>query len=135
MSRNSKKKPTGNYPIGYAKPPAHGRWKPGQSGNPKGRPALSGDPAENAHKLFNEQIVVPLNGKPTRMTVGEAFVRQMMKAALAGNPTAIRQVLRLYEKIEEHKKTGGWTIIDARPILEENPPGHLGSFVNGVRVD
>ena len=26
------------YEVGYKKPPEHSRWKPGQSGNPKGRP-------------------------------------------------------------------------------------------------
>lgn len=26
-----------DYTVGYGKPPKHSRWKPGQSGNPKGR--------------------------------------------------------------------------------------------------
>jgi len=26
------------YDVGYGKPPAHSRFKPGQSGNPRGRP-------------------------------------------------------------------------------------------------
>lgn len=25
------------YKVGYGKPPKHTQWKPGQSGNPKGR--------------------------------------------------------------------------------------------------
>ena len=135
MNKVSKRKPTGNYPSGYAKPPEHSRWKPGQSGNPKGRPALSGDPSENAHKLFNEIIVAPLNGRPTRMTVGEAFVRQMMKAALAGNPTAIRQVLRLNEKHLERTEVEGDTEIHATLILEDDPPGQHARYLNGVRVE
>ena len=28
----------GEYKVGYAKPPREHRWKPGQSGNPEGRP-------------------------------------------------------------------------------------------------
>lgn len=27
-----------NYRVGYGSPPREGRWKPGQSGNPGGRP-------------------------------------------------------------------------------------------------
>jgi len=27
-----------DYEVGYGKPPKHGQFKPGQSGNPKGRP-------------------------------------------------------------------------------------------------
>ncbi len=123
MPKNLNTNAVGDYATGYGRPPVHSRWKPGQSGNPKGRPALSGDPAENAHKLFNEQIVVPLHGKPTRMTVGEAFVRQMMKAALAGNPTAIRQVLRLNEKHLERTKSEIQIEYDIELILEDDPPG------------
>ncbi len=29
---------TGGYDVGYRKPPKHTRFKPGQSGNPRGRP-------------------------------------------------------------------------------------------------
>ena len=29
---------TRDYEVGYAKPPQEGRFKPGRSGNPKGRP-------------------------------------------------------------------------------------------------
>ena len=30
----------GDYEVGYGKPPKHSRFKPGQSGNPKGRPRV-----------------------------------------------------------------------------------------------
>ena len=40
----SKKK----FDVGYGKPPKHSRFKPGQSGNPKGRPRSS------KHKLNDE---------------------------------------------------------------------------------
>ncbi len=30
-----KTKPTGDYEVGYGRPPAHTRFKPGQSGNPR----------------------------------------------------------------------------------------------------
>ena len=31
----------GMYQVGYCRPPLHSRFKPGQSGNPKGRPRQS----------------------------------------------------------------------------------------------
>jgi Family of unknown function (DUF5681) len=30
--------PAASYEVGYGRPPRHSRFKPGQSGNPKGRP-------------------------------------------------------------------------------------------------
>ena len=32
-----KRRPTGDYEVGYAKPPASTRWPKGVSGNPKGK--------------------------------------------------------------------------------------------------
>lgn len=40
-----------DYKAGYAKPPHHGRFKPGQSGNPKGRPRG----AKNLRPTSNEE--------------------------------------------------------------------------------
>src|SRR5258706_9804981 len=34
---NAPAKPKSKYKVGYGKPPAESRWKPGQSGNPKGK--------------------------------------------------------------------------------------------------
>ena len=48
MTANSmpKKKPTGDYPVGYAKTPKSGQFAPGQSGNIKGRPKGRPSPSE-----------------------------------------------------------------------------------------
>ena len=36
---NQPPSPTGGeYDVGYGRPPAHARFKPGKSGNPRGRP-------------------------------------------------------------------------------------------------
>jgi hypothetical protein len=38
MARNKEtRQPTGDYPIGYCRPPAQHRFRPGQSGNPTGQ--------------------------------------------------------------------------------------------------
>jgi hypothetical protein len=36
-SKKQKRQPTGGYPIGYCRPPAQHRFRPGQSGNPTGQ--------------------------------------------------------------------------------------------------
>ena len=35
--KRQKRRPTGDYEVGYCRPPAHHRFQPGQSGNPTGQ--------------------------------------------------------------------------------------------------
>ena len=60
-----KKQPTGDYEVGYAKPPTSGQWQKDQSGNPKGRPKhrLISDWAEAYHEAGQEIVHIPVRGK------------------------------------------------------------------------
>jgi len=44
--------PDHDYEVGYGRPPVHARFRPGQSGNPKGRPKGS----RNKRTAMAEQI-------------------------------------------------------------------------------
>ena len=50
--KRSKKSSDGNHSVGYGRPPEATRFKPGQSGNPKGRPKGS----KNLRTLFAEEL-------------------------------------------------------------------------------
>jgi hypothetical protein len=82
--------------VGYCKPPRKHRWKPGQSGNPMGRPRkppdpLSIDDAEIIRRVDAEEITV--NGQV--MTRREAEIRRIFALAIAKN----RKARRLFERI------------------------------------
>ena len=47
---------TGDYEVGYGKPPRHSRFVKGQSGNPRGRPAG----AKNFTTLLEEALNEPV---------------------------------------------------------------------------
>lgn len=53
-------------PVGYKKPPRHTRFKPGQSGNPNGRPRKKVTLAESIQKELNTRITVNEGGKQRR---------------------------------------------------------------------
>lgn len=83
-------------PVGYCKPPKKHRWKPGQSGNPSGRPrkprpALSIDDAEIIQRLDAEKIVIGSKA----MTKREAEIRRLFQLALQGNSKARRMIEKL----------------------------------------
>lgn len=119
----SKKQPTGDYEVGYAKPPESGRWQKGQSGNPKGRPKhkLITDLVEAYHEAGLEIVTVPIRGKPRRMTLVQAQAFKAQFDAASGDPRARRDVMRvdeIYAQRRSARADDGWTIIEARPVFD-----------------
>src|SRR5215475_9870474 len=71
--------------VGYGKPPRAHQFKPGQSGNPKGRPKGRKNEATMLDELLFKRIPVRQGGRDLRMTVIEAMFRRLAEDALKGN--------------------------------------------------
>lgn len=91
------------YEIGYGRPPKHTRFKPGQSGNPKGRPKKTKD----LEKLFDRELSGTLtireNGEVRTITRREAIVKKIVNEALKGDPSARQiavQFMKNFQDIE-----------------------------------
>ena len=84
MSRHRLKK-VSDYEVGWGRPPVQTRWKPGRSGNPKGRPAGR----KNLDTLFYEALTQTLEvrqgGKVRKMSAMEGIVHRIVAAALSGD--------------------------------------------------
>jgi hypothetical protein len=76
------KKPPGDYEVGYGRPPKASQFKPGQSGNPRGRPKQADAAALDIAGLLNEPIKVKVAGKAKTMSPFEASFRQLTKQAI-----------------------------------------------------
>jgi hypothetical protein len=73
--------------VGYRRPPKEHQFKPGQSGNPKGRPKRQReDLAKTFRKVANQTITVPTEEGAVRMLRWEALIRQLMLLALGDKP-------------------------------------------------
>ncbi len=88
------------YPVGYKKPPCQTQFKPGQSGNAKGRPKGS----KNFATVFEKELLTPIpvteNGKRKKMSKLEAIIKGTINKAVTGDPKATVVVLdeaRLHE--------------------------------------
>jgi hypothetical protein len=122
---DSKKHPTGDYAVGYARPPKSGQWQKGQSGNPKGRAPQrrSGDVGECMNNLLEKTRRVEIDGRMQVITNAEAVAYSQLQDAFQRKPGAARTVHRWQQEYKGRNSAdetkGGWTIIDARPVFDE----------------
>lgn len=87
--------------VGYKRPPKASRFKPGQSGNPKGRPRREQpeiDRAEIFRRVALETIEIPTESRPSRMHRFEALIRRLRAMALNGDQSAVRLLEQLRKR-------------------------------------
>jgi hypothetical protein len=89
----------GTYAVGYCRPPVHSRFKPGQSGNPKGRAKGSQNLRTILKQVSNEQIQIREGDRPRRMSRMEALVRTTYARAFKGDFKALASLIMLLRQI------------------------------------
>jgi hypothetical protein len=89
----------GEYDVGYRRPPKATRFKPGQSGNPKGRPKGNANLATDLAAELNEQITVREGGQARRLTKQRALIKSLTARALQGDVRATTALLALYARV------------------------------------
>ena len=106
MSNSTSEK--AKYDVGYKKVPRHAQFKPGQSGNPKGRakklrPAgLSQAVAQELHKLHT----LKKPGRRQRRSAKEVMVRQLVEDAAKGDLQALVVLIGLLEEYGPNSALG-----------------------------
>ena len=85
--------PPTDFQVGYGKPPSHSRFKPGQSGNPKGRPKGLPTASEIFMREASRLVRVQVGDRVETISKLEAVFRKLMGAALAGEHRAMGMVL------------------------------------------
>jgi hypothetical protein len=86
--------------VGYCRPPQHTRFKPGQSGNPKGRPKGAKNEATILKKIFDRQIEMLEGDKSRKVSVLEGILLRFTQDALRGNPKSAAFLLNRYRLTE-----------------------------------
>jgi hypothetical protein len=91
--KKSPSRQSGNYEVGWGRPPQATRWRPGQSGNPKGRPKGTKRLATILHEAMQQKIEINEKGRMRRISVWEAVVKTLRNNALKGDFKAIAFLL------------------------------------------
>lgn len=99
------------YAVGYGKPPQSSRFKPGQSGNPKGRPRQKqrisdfeeelGPVLAAVARVMEKKVQFKRRGKVRRTKGLDAMMHTLLEQAIEGDVRASRMLLALMERAEE----------------------------------
>ena len=89
------------YDVGYGKTPAHTRFQPGSSGNPKGK--VKGQKALKTELLeeLSSRVPVVEEGKRRLLSKQTIIVKRMVSDAAKGDAKARDQLLRLLDQVEK----------------------------------
>jgi hypothetical protein len=85
--------------VGYGRPPRHTRFKPGQSGNPRGRPKAARGLKTNLETELGARMTIQINGEPVTASKLELALKTLTTRAAAGDLKAIRAVLDLIMQV------------------------------------
>ena len=114
--------------VGYKNPPVHSRFKPGQSGNPKGRPR--GSKNKRSHNFADKiadlildeahrEIPVKENGKTVRVEVMQAAMRSVAANAIKGRVASQKLLFDLNKGASRHKDERQLATLEAAILLKE----------------
>jgi hypothetical protein len=76
-----------NSEVGYKKPPVHSRFKPGQSGNPKGRPK-----SITLSEAYRRTLAEVDEADEKKRTRAEVLAERMYSKARSGDVAALREI-------------------------------------------
>lgn len=75
---------SGDYEVGYGKPPKHGQFEPGQSGNPRGRPKGRASFPALLERCLDKRTRVKVGGDIKNMSVLEAIAMRLVQEMING---------------------------------------------------
>lgn len=110
----------GGYEVGYGKPPRKHQFKPGHSGNPRGRPKGAKNEATILREIMHQRMEVREGGRARKISRLEALLLRCLEAALKGDLKAMAFLLNRYRLIENAETEHGEPLShDEQSILEE----------------
>jgi len=121
--------PDGAYQVGYGKPPKETRFKPGRSGNPKGRMKKAESVSGQVARILAKRITVTEGGVTKRLTLQEVMLTTLANKAAKGDLKALEFVLGL---AKSHEGQPGSTINPA--LLEGDSKEIIDTFLRQQAV-
>ena len=83
------------FVVTRGRPPREHQFKPGQSGNPKGRPRKSKELRTLLEEELGSRIEATVGGRVIKLTKRQAMIRRLVDKAIQGDPKAITTILAI----------------------------------------
>lgn len=130
-SRQSARRPntptSGGYEVGYGRPPKAHRFKPGQSGNPKGRPRGAKGEDTIFRQVIGTKVPISVGGRVRQVPLLEAVWMRIAGDALKGNSKAATLLLSRSRLLEEATPMS--------PELDQDDQQVLQSYYRQVKAE
>ncbi len=115
------------YEVGYKKPPKLTQFKPGQSGNGKGRPKNAKGLKADLREEMAERVTITENAKPVKISKQRLMVKSLVQKAAKGDVRAQNSVLELIIRVfgvEDERTAKNELSKNDKAILERYLSGH-----------
>jgi hypothetical protein len=110
-----------NERVGYCRPPLTTRFRPGQSGNPRGRPKGARNLSTVVAAALSERVAVNENGRRRRITKLEAAIKQLVNRAASGEARATHNCCWRLSKPMRRGRPSKTPIGSAKPMRSSWP--------------
>jgi len=87
------------FSVGYGKPPAHTQFKPGQSGNPKGRRKGQRNVRTVVEEALNQRIRIREGDRTRSLTKLDGVILTMIAGALKGDAKALASLIAVMRSL------------------------------------
>jgi hypothetical protein len=105
-----------DYDVGYGKPPRHTQFKPGQSGNSKGRPRSTRNFKTDLREELEAEVVVNEGGRTQTISRQKAMIKRTVEKALKGD---LRATQMLAQWVSMHLADDP-TLLASEPLDKED---------------
>jgi len=84
-----------DYEVGFKKPPKHSQFKPGHSGNPKGKPKRARALKTELAEELQERIPLMEGGKRKKVSKQRAMIKALTAKAVQGDTKAANVIINM----------------------------------------
>jgi Family of unknown function (DUF5681) len=84
--------------VGYGRPPISTRFKPGKSGNPRGRPKGVKSIGTLLEEALARRVTVHESGRDRKMRTQDIIIQGLVNDAARRNPQAVKLLFALMER-------------------------------------